>query len=75
MKSMKEPNARAMLIDPVEYEALTKAEEVLRDVQFAYGGETTIISLETGEAITPGELARARAILDFIANHRMVEVK
>lgn len=74
MKNLNVPNAKAMLVEVEEVNALRKAEEVLRDVQFAYGGENTIMSLETGEVISPGEIARARAILDFVANYRMVEV-
>ena len=74
MKTMNYPNAKALLVRPDEHEALKKAEEVLRDMQFALGGENTIMALETGEVITPGELARARSILDFVANYRMVEV-
>jgi hypothetical protein len=67
-------NVKAMLIQPDEAAALEKAEQTLRDVQFALGGENTIMALETGEVITPGELARVRAILDFIRNYRMVEI-
>jgi hypothetical protein len=67
-------NVKAMLIQPDEAAALEKAEQTLRDVQFALGGENTIMAMETGEVITPGELARARAILDFIRNYRMVEI-
>ena len=74
MRTMSEPNAKAMLVPLEEVNALKKAEEVLRDVQLNLGGETTIMSLETGEVITPGELGRARSILDFIATYRMVEV-
>jgi hypothetical protein len=67
-------NVKAMLIQPDEVNALKKAEQTLRDVQFTLGGENTIMSLETGEVITPGEIARARAILDFIRTYRMVEI-
>lgn len=74
MKTMNYTNVKAMLIQPDEAAALEKAEQTLRDVQFALGGENTIMALETGEVITPGELARARAILDFIRNYRMVEI-
>ena len=74
MKTMNEPNAKAMLISLEEGDALKKAEEVLRDIQLKLGGENTIMSLETGEVIAPGELGRARSILDFIATYRMVEV-
>ena len=74
MKAMNYTNVKAMLVQPDEITALEKAEQTLRDVQFALGGENTIMSLETGEVITPGELARARSILDFIRNYRMVEI-
>ena len=74
MKTMNYTNVKAMLIQPDEAAALEKAEQTLRDVQFALGGENTIMALETGEVITPGELARARAILDFIRNYRMVAI-
>ena len=42
--------------------------------QGKYHGEKAIMSLETGEVITPGELARARAILNFVSTYRMVEI-
>ena len=74
MKTMNYTNVKAMLIQPDEAAALEKAEQTLRDVQFALGGENTVMALETGEVITPGELARARAILDFVRNYRMVEI-
>lgn len=74
MKAMNYTNVKAMLVQPDEITALEKAEQTLRDVQFALGGENTVMSLETGEVITPGELARARSILDFIRTYRMVEV-
>lgn len=74
MKTMNYTNVKAMLVQPDEVDALEKAEQTLRDVQFALGGDNTIMALETGEVITPGELARARAILDFVRNYRMVEI-
>lgn len=74
MKTMNYSNVKAMLVQPDEITALEKAEQTLRDVQFSLGGENTIMSLETGEVITPGELARARSILDFIRTYRMVEI-
>ena len=74
MKAMNYTNVKAMLVQPDEITALEKAEQTLRDVQFALGGENTIMSLETGEVITPGEIARARSILDFIRTYRMVEI-
>lgn len=74
MKTMNYTNVKAMLVQPDEITALEKAEQTLRDVQFSLGGENTIMALETGEVITPGELARARSILDFIRTYRMVEI-
>ena len=74
MRTMKYTDVRAMLLQPDEFHALEKAEQTLRDVQFALGGENTIMALETGEVITPGEIARARAVLDFIRTYRMVEI-
>lgn len=74
MKTKNYTNVKAMLVQPDEIVALEKAEQTLRDVQFALGGENTIMSLETGEVITPGEIARARSILDFIRTYRMVQI-
>lgn len=74
MKAMNYTNVKAMLVQPDEVNALKKAEQTLRDVQFALGDDNTIMALETGEVITPGELGRARAILDFIRNYRMVAI-
>lgn len=74
MKTMNHTNVKAMLARPDEVNALEKAEQTLRDVQLALGGENTIMALETGEVIAPGELVRARAILDFVRNYRMVEI-
>ena len=74
MKTMSHPNAKAMMISQEEYNALMAAQAVLNDVQYAFGGENTLMSLETGEVITPGELARAMSILEFVATHRTIEV-
>ncbi len=74
MKTMTHPNAKAMLITCDESNILNEADVILGEVQNAFGGETTIMSLETGEVITPGDLARARAILSFVATYRTVEV-
>lgn len=63
-----------MLVSLEEANALATASQTLLDVQMSLGGDNTIMSLETGEVITPGELARARAILEFVATYRMVEV-
>lgn len=74
MKTRNYTNVKAMLISPEEANALAMARQTLFDVQISLGGDNTIMSLETGEVITPGELARARAILEFVATYRMVEV-
>lgn len=73
MTLMKVPEARAMIVEFEEVEALKNAERVLGEVQASFGTECTIQALETGEIITGEEIARARAILDFIANYRMVQ--
>ena len=74
MKTMNYTNVKAMLVQPNEVEALQTASQTLFDVQISLGGENVIQALETGEVITPGEIARARAILDFVATYRMVEI-
>lgn len=74
MKTMNYSNVKAIVLETEEYEALIKAEEVLRDVQFRLGGDNLIMSLETGECIVPGDLANARGVLTFVHNYRMVEV-
>lgn len=66
--------AKEITLSLEEYVTITDAMETLAEFQAAFGRETTITSLETGECICPGELARARGILDFVATHRMVEV-
>ena len=65
---------RTIQTDMGEYEALTSAEEILQTIQFAFGIESTLMSAETGEIITGEEIARARAILDFIAKVRVIEI-
>ncbi len=74
MKTMNYTNVKAMLVQPDEINALEKAEQTLRDVQFTLGDDNTIMALETGEVITPGGIARARSILNFIRTYRMVQV-
>lgn len=74
MTTMKEPEARAMIVEMEEVQALAEAERVLSEVQMTFGIGNTIQSLETGEVITGEEIARARAILDFIAGYRTVKV-
>lgn len=66
--------AKEITLSLEEYVTIKEAMETLSELQAALGTENTITSLETGECICPGELARARGILDFVATHRMVEV-
>ena len=74
MTTMNEPTAKALIITLEEVAVLSEAERILQEVQMAFGTQSTLQSLETGEIITGEEIARARAILDFIANYRMVKV-
>ena len=74
MTTMNEPAAKAMIVELDEVHALTEAERVLHEVQTAFGINNTLQSLETGEIITGEEIARARAILSFVANYRMIKV-
>ena len=74
MRTMNYTNVKAIVLEPEEYKALIKAEEILRDVQFRLGGDNVIMSLETGECIVPGDLANARGVLTFVHSYRMVEV-
>lgn len=74
MRTMNYSNVKGIVLTTEEYKALEAAELVLREVQFRLGGDNTIMSLETGECIVPGDLATARGVLDFVRNYRMVEV-
>ena len=74
MTTYNEPSAVAMAIEIDEANALQTAEETLRQVQFTFGTNNTLQALETGEIITGEEIARARAILDFVGKYRMVKV-
>lgn len=74
MRTMNYPNVQGIVLTIEEYNALKAAELVLREVQFRLGGDNTIMSLETGECIVPGDLATARGVLDFVRNYRMVEI-
>lgn len=74
MTTMNEPTAKAMIIELEEATSLAEAEKILEDVQSTFGFHNTIQALETGEIITGEEIARARAILSFVANYRMVKV-
>lgn len=74
MKTMNYSNVKGIVLTAEEYKALEAAELVLREVQFRLGGDNTIMSLETGECLVPGDLATARGVLDFVHNYRMVEI-
>ena len=74
MTTMNEPTAKALIITLEEVASLSEAERVLQEVQMAFGTQSTLQSLETGEIITGEEIARARAILDFVAHYRMVKI-
>lgn len=74
MKTMNHPHAKAMCVNAEECAALDAVDQLLDEIQQAFGNETTITSLETGEVITPGELARVRGVLGFIRQYRAVEV-
>ena len=74
MKTMNYSNVKGIVLTTEEYKALEAAELVLREVQFHLGGDNTIMSLETGECIVPGDLATARGVLTFVASYRMVEI-
>ena len=74
MKTMNYNNVKGMVLTTEEIQALEKAEQVLRDVQFRLGGDNVIMSLETGECLVPGDLATARGVLSFVQTYRMVEI-
>ena len=74
MRTMNYTNVKGIVLDVEEYQALQKAEQILRDVQFRLGGDNVVMSLETGECILPGNLATARGVLNFVASYRMVEI-
>ena len=74
MRTMKEPNAKAMLFSLEEVEILQKASAILHEVQMAFGNDNMITSLETGECIIPVRVADARCVLEFFATYRVVEI-
>ena len=74
MTTMNEPTAKALIITLEEVASLSEAERVLQEVQMAFGTQSTLQSLETGEIISGEEIARALSILDFVANYRMVKI-
>ena len=74
MRTMREPNAKAMLFNLEETEILLKASDILHEVQQAFGKDTMITSLETGECVIPGGIADARGVLEFFATYRVVEI-
>ena len=74
MRTMREPRAVAMMLDGEEIAVLRKADDILKEVQMKLGGDNTIMSLETGECIVPGDLANARGVLSFVSTYRVVEI-
>lgn len=74
MRTMKEPNAKAMLFSLEEAETLRKASAILHEVQIAFGNDNMITSLETGECVISGGIADARGVLEFFATYRVVEI-
>lgn len=74
MRTMNYTNVKGMVFTPEEIQTLAQAEIILREVQFRLGGDNTVMSLETGECIVPGDLATARGVLSFVATYRMVEI-
>ena len=74
MRTMNYTNVKGMVFTPEEIQTLAQAEIILREVQFRLGGDNTVMSLETGEYIVPGDLATARGVLSFVATYRMVEI-
>ena len=57
-----------------DYEALTKADEILGQLFDLYDKDDVLASPNTGEVIQVSELPRVRGILDFIYSNRAVEV-
>lgn len=74
IKSLSNTNIKSMQVTCEEAENLSKAHLVLTQFQMAIGGENVVMSVDTGEVITPGDIARARAILDFVKNYHLIEV-
>ena len=57
-----------------EYNAIETLEPVLAEMQNYFGEVNTIQAVETGEVIMGEEIARMRAVLDFLYTHRVVRV-
>lgn len=74
IKSLPNTNIKSMQVTYNEAESLSKAHLVLTQFQMAVGGENVVMSVDTGEIITPGDVARARAILDFVESYHLIEV-
>ena len=74
MRTMNYSNVKAIVLNRDEYNTLQEAELILREAQLRLGGDNTIMSLETGECLLPGDLATATGVLSFVATYRMVEV-
>lgn len=65
MKVKSYGKAKAMMVSLEEATALQKADQVLGGVQSSLGGENTIMSLETGEVITPGRTGKSKSNSQF----------
>ena len=74
IKSLPNTNIKSMQVTYDEAESLSKAHLILTQFQMAVGGENVVMSVDTGEVITPGDIARARAILDFVESYHLIEV-
>lgn len=74
IKSLPNTSIKSMQVTCDEAQSLSKARLVLTQFQLAVGGENVIMSVDTGEVITPGDIARARAILDFVESYHLIEV-
>ena len=64
-----------MNVSVQEAEILRQADEILHKVQNSFGDDNTIISVETGECITPGSLSSARGTLGFVAQYNAVDIQ
>lgn len=74
IKSLSNINIKSMRITCDEAESLSKANLILTQLQMDVGGENVVMSVDTGEVITPGDIARARAILSFVESHHLIEI-
>lgn len=63
-----------IILSEEEYKAIEVLEPMLAEMQNYFGEVNTIQAVETGEIITGEEIARMRAVLDFLYTHRVVRV-